>query len=495
MTKINFAFLYVLTRIAELKIEQLFNGIGINTGYIKMIIKKFFQLSGLMFFFSLGIIFSQSYAQEPMPDLSQDFSSEDNQDLKQLITLDYKDADLSTVLKSISYSYDLNLVVTKDIKGKVTVILRNVTVEEALGAILSVNGYRYKQKGNLIYVTRGYGTEQLDQMTVSIPLKYLMASEAEILLKKVISSKGDIQINEATNSLVLTDFDPNIKKVKFLLEKIDIQPIQVLIEAEIIDIQTKALKNIGATYSLTYDPKGEKGGLFERATGFDESLVATTTMSGPSSTLSGGQFTFAATMKGLAATTTIDALIQNNKAHLLASPSIATLSGKEARIIIGEKFPYTEKTQTTTGTTETTRFIDVGTTLRVTPFVSPDGWITMNVHPEVSSVSASLDAGPRITTREADATIRVKDGQTIIIGGLINKRDDRIYGGIPGLKDIPFFGKMFSKKSEDWQETELTVFITPRITLSPYKINDEENDDAELQAEKESWLLRESMRP
>jgi Flp pilus assembly secretin CpaC len=107
--------------------------------------------------------------------------------------------------------------------------------------------------------------------------------------------------------------------------------------------------------------------------------------------------------------------------------------------------------------------VDVGTTLKVTPMVSPDGWITMKVHPEVSSVSASLSAGPRITTREADSTIRVRDNETIIIGGLINKRDDRVKGGVPFLRSIPVVGWLFSKKSSAKEDTELTVFITPHI--------------------------------
>ena len=175
---------------------------------------------------------------------------------------------------------------------------------------------------------------------------------------------------------------------------------------------------------------------------------------------------------------TIDALIQENKAHLLASPSIATLNGKEARIIIGDKVPIIETTTTETSTTETTRFVDVGTTLRVTPQVSPDGWITMKVHPEVSSVTANLAAGPNITTREADAVVRVKDGQTIIIGGLISKQDDRIDGGVPGLRSIPILGRLFSKKSKDLQEKELTVFITPHIIRSSEEETKKEVEDA-----------------
>jgi len=386
----------------------------------------------------------------------------------ELVTLDYKDAELSSVLRALSYSYNLNLVATKDIKGKVTVALRDITVDEALNAVLKVNGYTFTRKGNLIYITPGPGLEGIDVVTVTIALNYLTASEASELLQKVISSKGDIRVAEATNSLVVTDFPSSIDKVRNVLKDIDTPPIQVLIEAKLVDITEKDYQNFGVTYTVDYKPAGDIKGLFDRKTGYQEQLAGSQAMAGPSSTLSGGQLKITAlTLKGLSGTVTIDALIQDNKAHLLASPSIATLNGKEARIIIGERYPYKEKTQTTTGTTETTKFVDIGTTLRVTPQVSPDGWITMNVHPEVSSLTSSLDAGPRIATREADATIRVRDGETIIIGGLIKRQDDRVKGRIPIIGHIPILGWFFSKSSSDLTSTELVVFITPRIIRTP----------------------------
>lgn len=391
-----------------------------------------------------------------------------NNEQTDLVTLDYKDAELSSVLRALSYSYNLNLVATRDIKGKVTVALRDVTVDEALDAVLRVNGYTFTRKGNLIYITPGPGLEGIDIVTVTIPLKYLTASEASGLLQKTISSKGDIRINEATNSIVVTDFPASIEKVKTVLKDIDIQPTQVLIEAKLVDITEKDYQNFGVTYTVDYKPAGDIKGLFDRKTGYQEELAGSQTMSGPSSTLTGGQLKITTlTFKGLSGTVTLDALVQDNKAHLLASPSIATLNGKEARIIIGERYPYKEKTQTTTGTTETTKFVDIGTTLRVTPQVSPDGWITMYVHPEVSSLTSSLDAGPRIATREADATIRVRDGETIIIGGLIKRQDDRVKGRIPIIGHIPILGWFFTKASSDLTSTELVVFITPRIIRTP----------------------------
>ena len=414
-------------------------------------------------------------AESPPTNLSQDAQAipqtqltQQTQKTEELVTLDYKDAELSSVLRALSYSYNLNLVATKDIKGKVTVTLRDVTVDEALNAVLMVNGYTFTRDGNLIYITPGPGLEGIDVVTVTLPLKYLTASEASGLLQKAISSKGDIRINEATNSLVITDFPASVDKVKAVLKDIDIPPIQVLIEAKLVDITEKDYQNFGVTYTVDYKPAGDIKGLFDRKTGYQEELAGSQTMAGPSSTLSGGQLKITAlTFKGLSGTVTLDALIQDQKAHLLASPSIATLSGKEARIIIGERYPYKEKTQTTTGTTETTKFVDIGTTLRVTPQVSPDGFITMYVHPEVSSLTSSLDAGPRVSTREADATIRVRDGETIIIGGLIKRQDDRTKGRVPIIGHIPILGWLFNKASSDLTSTELVVFITPRIIRTP----------------------------
>lgn len=378
------------------------------------------------------------------------------------VSLDYKDADLSNVLRSLAYSYNLNLVAVKDIKGKVSLTLQGVSIEEALSAILSVNGYTSTRKGSLIYITQGPGMEGIDVATAMVPLEYLTASEASMLLQKVISPRGDIRINDATNSLVITDYPSSIERVKQTLKKIDTAPIQVIIEAKLVDITEKDFENFGVTYSVDYKPPS--GGLFDRKTRVQEELAGTQNMAGPSANLTGGQLKITAiTFKNFNASVTLDALIQANKAHVLASPAIATLNGKEARIIIGERYPYFEKTQTTTGTIQSTKFADIGTTLRVTPRVSPDGMITMMVHPEVSSLTQALEAGPRIATREADATVRVRDGQTFAIGGLIRREDSRNRGRIPGIGSIPVIGWLFGRSASDMTSTELVVFITPRI--------------------------------
>ncbi len=391
----------------------------------------------------------------------------------QLVTLDYRDADLSNVLRSLSYSYALNLVTSTDVKGKVTINLQDVTVDEALDALLSANNLTFTRKGNIIYINPAQ-TKEEKQSTVNkmVRLNYTQPADAQNLIRKVLSEIGDIRIDDTTSTLVITDYQENIDIVMDLLKDIDTPPQQVLIEAKIVDITSNDLRNMGLTFSNTYAPAGKDGGLFDRNVSRQETLQSTYRLAGSSTTLSGGQLTLdTLTLKGLTLTSTLDALIQDQKAHLLASPSIAVMNNQEARIIIGEKVPFKERTQTTTGTTETTKFIDVGTTLRVTPSINTDRYITMYIHPEVSSVNALLDAGPRITTREADTTVRIREGETVVIAGLIRQEDNQTRSEIPFLGQIPVVKHLFSSRSKDETQTELAVFITPSILHSQEELS------------------------
>lgn len=382
---------------------------------------------------------------------------------QQSVELEYKNADVVNILRSFAWTHNLNIVTSPDVKGSVTVNLKNITVENALKAILNVNGLVYSVKDDIIYVSSG-DREGVELETEVIFLNYIAAGSAQNLLRKVLSPKGDIKTDEVQNSLIVTDYPPNIQRVKDLLKKVDIPPQQILVEAKVVDITSNEVKALGTTWNVEYAPGR---GLFDRVTQTAEEADLTMSMAEQSSTLSGGQFvlnTFS--IKGLNVTATIDALIRDGKANLLASPSIAVLNGQEARIIIGQRYPIKERTQTTTGTTETTTFVDIGTTLKVTPQINDDGYITMRVHPEVSSLAESLDAGPRITTREADTTVRVREGETLVIGGLIKQQSDVSQDKIPILGDIPLIGALFSRKEGTDQQIELAVFITPRILRS-----------------------------
>ena len=383
--------------------------------------------------------------------------------MQQIITVEYKDADLVSVLRSLALTYRLNLLTGPDIKGKVTINLQEITVEKALEAILKANGLLYSLREGVIYVTSG-DPSLVDTKTEVVQLKYLTATQAQNMTRKLLSPKGDMKINETANNMILTDFEDNLVKIKKLISEVDTAPKQVLIEAKILDISSSDLKSLGVTWNADYNPGA---GLFGRDTLIAENLEAGVTLPTTSSSLTSGQMVLTAlAIKGMTLTATIDALVRDGKAHLLASPSIAVINGQEARIVIGERFPYKERTQTTSGTTETTKFVDIGTSLKVNPQINDDGYITLSLHPEVSSLVSALDAGPRVATREADTTVRIKEGETLVIGGLIRQTDNQTIDRIPILGSIPIFGRLFSRVDKDVEQTELAVFITPRILYS-----------------------------
>lgn len=392
-----------------------------------------------------------------------------------LISLDYNNANLSDVLKAISYSYNVNIVATKDMSGKVSAKLNNLTLDEALNAILTINKYAFTRKGGIIHVMP---KSEMELAIESIPLNFLNPKEATGFLGKV-TERGSIQANEATNSLIVKADPSEMENIKQILKTIDMPPIQVLIEAKIVDINTNDLKNIGTNIKLVYDP----------ATGH---LSSASLLTGGATTA-----TAPATNAGLASIKThyqnispeiqLDALVTQNKARILAAPSIATLNGKAANITIGSKIAYIAETAVTGSTSTTsTAFADVGTKLEVTPTVSLDGWITMKIHPEVSSLLSTTSAGPNISTREADATVRVKNNQTIVIGGLINRSDLQSRDGVPYLRDIPVLGWFFKRHKDELANGSLTVFITPHIIPMPsererqYELKSAKNQDVEM---------------
>ena len=446
------------------------NFININKSYTKIAL-----LTLAMAFFACGVpeVFAADQFSSPAVADSATEKSLGNEKpvaieerLKQLISLEYKDADLASVLRSLAWTYKINIVTGPDIKGKVSINLQDITVEKALQAILTINGLVYSKRGDVIYISSG-DTEIVEIKTEVIQLKYLTATQAQNLSRKLLSSKGDMKVNEVSNNIILTDYQSNIDKIRELLQQVDIAPKQVLIEAKIVDITSNDLRAMGVTWNFDYKPVGSRPSLFTRKTNASEELKSTVTLNEESSSLSGGQIVLnTLALKGITIGATIDALVRDGRANLLASPSIAVINGQEARIVIGERYPYKERTQTTSGTTETTKFLDIGTTLKVNPQINDDGYITMNIHPEVSAFSASLDAGPRITTREADTTVRIKEGETLVIGGLIKQTNEGSKDKVPILGDIPLLGILFSRSEGKKEQTELAVFITPRVLFS-----------------------------
>ena len=383
--------------------------------------------------------------------------------LRTVVDLSFTNANLRTVLNSLAKTYELNIVAGESVTGTATLTLRGVTLEEGLRQLLKLNGFEFVVNADVIEIAK------LEEKRIAevLSLKYLTPDTALEFIQPLASEGAILKIDEPTNAILIHDYQKKIEEMRRVLGTVDQPPQQVLIESRLIDITHTDLDNLGLSFTSIANTMPLRRGHLPLVFSSGSYNLASLLSTGSARTSHESTVTVA--HGNDSAIANIDALIQNQRVKVLATPSVLTLNNVEARINVGEKFPIREQTQTSTGTLETTRFVDVGTTLRVTPRVNQDGYIQMHIHPEVSSVSSTLDAGPRITTREADTTVLVKDGSPVVIAGLLSETDTGINQRIPVLGHLPLVGVLFQNRTKSHDQKELVVVITPFLIDAPAK--------------------------
>lgn len=274
-----------------------------------------------------------------------------------------------------------------------------------------------------------------------VKLKYLKADQMKSSLGTILP-ESQIRIESAHNSLILMGSDEEYSKVRDVLSELDVPQKQVMFEAQVVEITKSDLNNLGVRWQW---------GNFPSSSGNE--MVGVIPV-GPQ----GSSTNFRAT---------IDAIVNNENAKILANPHVATLDGQTARILIGDRLPVETKFVENGVQQIAVTYIDVGIKLEVTPWVNEDGIITTKLLPEISTNIAAAGNNPSIRTRQAETTLRVKNGETIVIGGLIQKEDRKNVTKVPLLGDIPIIGNLFKSTSIEKRETELTIFITPTILDNP----------------------------
>lgn len=277
---------------------------------------------------------------------------------------------------------------------------------------------------------------------VIIRLKYLKADQAKTLVSLVIP-EDRIRVEAVTNSIVLKCNESEYQDINKILAEVDIPPLQVMFEAEAVEISRDDLKNIGVDW------------------GYETKLPGSTTGDLTSSYRVGsGKY-------GVNIQATIHHLVENKKGKLLASPRIAALNGTTAQILIGDKLAVEGTTYINGASSITVTYVEVGIKLEVTPFVNDDGTITAHIKPEVSNkTDVTIHGNPNIRTRQAETTLRVKNGETIVLGGLMQRQETRDVVKFPILGDIPLVGQFFRSTNTEKTETELIILITPKV-ISP----------------------------
>ena len=507
-----------------------------------------------------------------------------------LVTLDFKEADIQNVLKIISYKSGINIVTTPDVIGNVTIRLVDVPWETALDVILKTYGFGYQRQGNIILVTK---MENISKIQAEEPLqteiftfKFLDAQDAEKILIPLLSPRGKISVLYArgqkgwkfgtfrigketvaagmqervgeggakaetisierapTGDLVSkkAEFDPSIKSKtlivtdtassldrirNIIMPQIDKKPKQVLIETRIMEVNTDKLKDLGLdwgtgssgarTYgtppgdiSLSSDNKASIAGR-NLASEFTPSVFGpkegTTTFGGTYPYRAGLELIFKK-LTGTQFELILHALEEDVHSNTLSAPRILTLDNQEASILVGYHTPILSSQvsagTSTEGPTQTQTldyYQEIGIRLNVVPQISEEGYINMIIHPSVTSstsnVTATNVAGtgtsaitttlnyPIIDVREVQTQVLMKDGETVVIGGLLKDVKSKQTMAIPFLSKIPFIGKaLFTRETEDTLKIDLLIFISAHV-LGEGELSAEEISALEAQLSEE----------
>ena len=277
------------------------------------------------------------------------------------------------------------------------------------------------------------------------------------------SSGGSQTPSTGPNLLILTGSLADITRAQGILSQVDVRPAQIDFEAKVTEIDINKVNNIGLNWNFS--------GATTRIGEMPDNVAT------PPPTLGANKQTNLLSFGAIGrtsisdlATVSLDALLTNNDAKLLADPNISAVDGEPAQVFIGNTVNYVQSiTQTTTGEDVTTGSVQVGVILRVTGKIGADGYITLNIHPEVSDITGYLSVPgggslPQVASRYADTTVRVKNGETIAIGGLIQENDTKSINSVPGLGSLPLIGKLFQDSQDNKSRTEVVFLLTTKVS-------------------------------
>lgn len=371
------------------------------------------------------------------------------------ITLNLKSAPLTTVIYALGKEAGLNIVAPGSLRGNVTISIRNVSAFEALQTVLNSSGCTYQIEGQIIKISAPQGGKSKEEeisvknglTTRAFSTDNVSADDVNTMITKLDYKNTRILSSKDSNLIIVEAPAEVLQNIGRIIRKMDATPNQVIVESQIMEI----IAGNGATPSMLGANIKYTGNSLTAQT---EGLAVPATAGSPG--------IYAHVVKGNVESY-LQGLEHKEGFNLLANPKVIAISGKPASIISGSKLGYRTTITTTTGTIQNVDFLEVGTKLTFTPFISNDGTIRMEIHPEVSEGSITSDGLPTKNTTEASTTVVVRDGETIIIGGLIKNKSQERMNGIPVIMNIPIIGNFFKKKELLWEKMEIIVMLTPHI--------------------------------
>ncbi len=415
------------------------------------------------------------------------------------ISLNFQDIEVRAVLQLIADFTELNLVASDTVAGRITLRLQNVPWDQALELVLKTKGLDKRQVGNVLMVAPAAEIAERERQQIEankqlaelaplvsefVRIRYANAEDIVDLFEagsedggSLTSPRGSVVVDARTNSLIITDTATKLAEIRDLLTLVDIPVRQVMIEARIVIAQSDATKNLGIEWGGAYLNKGDNvvsvSGDTENVVNLNQSAINGTqpTVDYPGALLvdlgvaSNSGFALGFASGDLFLTAELSALEAEGEGEVVSQPKVITGDKQEASIKSGTEIPYQQ--ESASGAT-TTAFKDAVLALFVTPNITPDDRIMLDLKVNQDSVGELVPSGtggfiPSIDTTQLMTQVLVGNGETVVLGGVFKTEDIESVNKVPYFGDIPYIGAFFRSETSDHKKTETLIFITPRI--------------------------------
>lgn len=409
-----------------------------------------------------------------------DFISNNTKYYGKKISLETDNLEVREALRFITEESGINMVISEEVSGKINLRLRQVPWDQALILVMKTKKLGYTRQGNVLRIAPLADLKQeedeanklmeskktVEPLVVRVfPVNYAKADEMAAKLKDFLSTRGKILTEGRTNSIIVTDINENLENIGKLISSLDIQPPQVLIEGKIVEATENFTRDLGVRWNASGTPvtigRSSRGPVY-----FNTGVSMQPSVAGAGGTF-GATFNLGTldVLGSLGASLSLNE--REDKVKIIASPRILTLSNEKAVISQKSQEPY-KTVSSQNGIQEISySFKDINIKLEVTPQVTADSSILMdlNVLREFKGANIGGDKGDAfpVNSRESKTKVLVKNGQTAVIGGMYKSDSAESTEGVPGLKDLPLLGVLFRSNSRQSDKNELVIFLTPRI--------------------------------
>jgi general secretion pathway protein D len=389
------------------------------------------------------------------------------------VSIEFRETPLRNVFEVLSRYAGLNFVFDHDVKtdAKITIFIRNNAVEDVLRVLLNTNALERKvlnENTLLIYPNTALKAKEYQDLVVrTFYLVNADAKQVETLLKTMAHVK-DVFIDEKLNMVVIRDTPDAVRLAERMVESIDISEAEVMLELEVVELSRTRAMNLGIQLPSSLTRQSSAPLTIGSSTAATAGSTAASTAGVIASGLSGPLITTFANPLLVA-----NLFAQDTDTNLLANPRIRVKNREKAKVLIGEKLPvFTSTAVQNAGVASSVTYIDVGLKLEVEPQVYLDDEVGIKVNLEVNSNLGSVNSGGSgslqttayiVGTRTAQTNLRLHDGETQVLAGLINDNESDSWNKVPGLSDLPGIGRLFSNDNSSHEKTEIVLLVTPRI--------------------------------